>query len=302
MLLPKTRPELTIEELYALETELERALDQPFDVEELRRAFRRWPGPYNRIPVEARALIAGRSEASRAACLKLALVKLVLRFMGPESPLESYPDSIREEYAVHLRLVARELRHRPAAHFSLDKDLFLKDLALFDERMLPGGAQLFEARSATPRRLLVSGGLSQGIRFLKIFAPGVGTFSPFFELHTDPRRATELTPEGWDRFYNRVAEMLVRRPEIRGLFGGSWWYDPAVSGISPQLAYLYETPAAFGAARFRYKTDDDRGAALSGSPQRQAAWKSGHYAPTTYILVWPREGVLAWARNRGLRN
>jgi hypothetical protein len=90
--------------------------------------------------------------------------------------------------------------------------------------------------------------------------------------------------------------VLRQQPEIRGLTGSSWWYDPAVPRLSPQLEFLRGTPLRSGAKAFRYSADEGaKISALLRSPERHQAFESGSYVPTTYILIWTREDMLRWA-------
>lgn len=261
------------------------------------------PRAYNRVAESARETVDGlaqrQGQAVVAAYLKLAMTRLFERLVRP-GRLDRYPESIRAQYDIHLRLVGRDLAKRPDAYFSLDNDLVLKDLALLGERMVPAGAQLLELVSGVPRSLIRRGGAGQAFRFALFYKKAMGAFAPFYEMHTDPRRMSEFTPKGWDDFYRRTAEVLERTPASLGLIGGSWWYDPAVPSLSPQLGFLQETPFAYGANAFRYEEDEAaKAAALLRSPERQQAYDQGDYRPTTYILVWPREGMLRWAREKG---
>lgn len=293
---PRIPEPLSLPELRELERELAGSLDGPFDSERFGAALRTSAGPYNIAPPEARAALAQHPPGAQSRCLKLALVRLLIRF-DAECALERYPACIREQYLLHQGLAAKDLRRRPDSFYSLDRDVVLKDLALFNERMLPGGAQLFEGRRGIPKRIFAAGGAVQALRAAALFFPWKGALAPFFEMHTDPRRMEEFTPEGWRRFYCRVARMLERRPEIRGIFSGAWWNDPAVGRVSPHLAYLHRVPVDHGAAVFRYRQGEDiRHNALVYSAERQAAFESGRYDPTSYILAWRRDDLLAWAR------
>jgi len=293
---PRIPEPLSVPELRELERELAGRLDRPFDSERFCSAFRSSATPYNVAPPEALAALADQPPAAHACCVKLALVRLLIRF-DVEGALARYPACIREQYVLHQGLAGKDLRRRRDSFYALDRDIVLKDLALFNERMLPGGAQLFEARRGVPRRIFAAGGAVQAVRAAAFFFPWAGALAPFFEMHTDPRRMDEFTAEGWRRFYCRVARMLAQRPEIRGIFSGAWWNDPSVGGVSPHLAHLYEVPVAHGAGVFHYRRDEDaRNNALVYSAERQAAFESGRYDPASYILVWLRDDLIAWSR------
>jgi hypothetical protein len=298
---PYTAPELASLQLVLGETaERGRASSEvTFSAEDFLRSFESQgrPSLYGSVDAaQAAALerVRKASPAAGAAYLKLALVLEMLR-MTSEGSLLKYPESIREQYEIHLGLIRQAIESRPDSYFRLDNDIYLKDLALCGGRMLPGGAQLFQTFGGVPRSLLWTDGARQALSFafflLKLKAP-----TPLFDMHTDPRRMADFTSAGWDRFYLRVVEVLRQQPEIRGLTGSSWWYDPAVPRLSPQLEFLRETPLRYGAKTFRYSADE--GAKLSAllrSPERQQAFNSGRYVPTTYILIWTRKDMFRWA-------
>ncbi len=76
----------------------------------------------------------------------------------------------------------------------------------------------------------------------------------------------------------------------------SWWFDPAVERISPELAFLARRPLRNGAARFRWVADEHVVAdATRLSPTRRSLHEEGAYRPASYMIVWARRDLLAWA-------
>jgi len=283
------------------------SIGSEFDVDRLLMSFDAIAKPraYTTVHPDQEAAFNAVLQASpraAAACLKLALVKQLIRF-AEQDRLRFHPKSIQEQYEIHLALVRQALESRPDTYYSLTNDVYFKDLALISERMLPGGAQLIQTFWGVPRSLLWRGGGRQALAFGAFLVARLKRLVPLFDMHTDPRRMSEFTPAGWERFYLRVAEVLQCRPEIRGLTGASWWYDPLVPKMSPQLAFLHEVPLRHGAQVFRYETSASaKELALLRSPERQAAYDRGEYIPTTYVLTWPREDLLRWAEKHGFEN
>lgn len=69
----------------------------------------------------------------------------------------------------------------------------------------------------------------------------LGGHKPLYEMHTDSRDSKAIlrfTPDGWAEFYRRVSVLLEVNPSVRGVFGGSWFFDPKLEQVSPRLAYL----------------------------------------------------------------
>jgi hypothetical protein len=99
-----------------------------------------------------------------------------------------------------------------------------------------------------------------------------------------------------DLSYLRIAELMKRNPRIRGIYRRSWLLDPKLEEISPNLAYLRQTPQQNGAKLFRCSsTERDIKQSLAISPIRRKLYAEGKYLPTVYAYIWPRRDVLEWA-------
>jgi hypothetical protein len=93
-----------------------------------------------------------------------------------------------------------------------------------------------------------------------------------------------------------MAEMLALNPQVRGIAGVSWFYDPCVAIISPHLAYI-QTPINHGAFLAKMGSDAHHVAnATIRSSVRQKLYREGKYLPTCYLLAWPRNALIEWAR------
>jgi hypothetical protein len=95
--------------------------------------------------------------------------------------------------------------------------------------------------------------------------------------------------------------MLRANPAVRGVVGKSWWFDPAIADISPEIAFLRADPEA-GGARFMplyapnpyLKTEP-----FAGSPKRKALHEAGRYQPRSFMMYWSRGRLLRWAASQG---
>lgn len=203
------------------------------------------------------------------------------------------PDSVRPEFIRQARrILALEL---PA----FSNDAFLKDLSICLLLSFPCVAQVVEQTGAVPRSVLLSGGAGQALRMARYFAAAGLRAGPYFEIHTHTPMLDGFTPAGWDRCYGLIADLLHSRPDIMGMVGGSWFYDPALATITPRLAYLADTPIAGGAFRVRFGASQaDRDLATATSASRRALVERGEYIPTRWLLIWPRAALLRWAADR----
>jgi hypothetical protein len=88
--------------------------------------------------------------------------------------------------------------------------------------------------------------------------------------------------------------MLELHPEIKGIWTGSWFNDPAIETVSPRLTYLRKMPQDNGAYAF-YSNLASTSGALSKSKTRQKLYEEKKYIPKSYALIWPRKPLLKWA-------
>ena len=182
---------------------------------------------------------------------------------------------------------------------SLDDDAFRKDLSICLLLSFPCIAQVVEQTGRLPRRALTAGGIGQAMRLAQYLAATGFRSGPYLEIHTHTPMLDGFNPEGWERCYELVAELLALRPNFLGMIGGSWFYDPALAVISPRLTYLADTPIAGGAFRVRFgASESDTELATATSPTRRKLVEEGRYVPTRWLLIWPREAMLAWAAAR----
>jgi hypothetical protein len=226
---------------------------------------------------------------------RLLLLSLVESFEAG-TRARGYPESILELLRKYLRVVVAQLARNPQGFYLPENDLFLKDLGVCRQTLLPCGAQLVERRAAIPRSWSWKGGFRRLPGFALYVASHLRGFRPLYQLHMDSRLLLEFNPAGWERCYRRIAELLISDPAVRGVFGASWWFDPQLEHVSPRLAFLRTLPESNGARVFRIgEREAATRFALANSKQRQELYAQGHYRPADYLLVWGREDLLAWA-------
>lgn len=240
------------------------------------------------------------------AARRAVLARLALAFPGKSRDFR-LPASLRAEYGPAFLRLGRGL----AAGADSDADGFAKDVRLVLGHTVPGGAQdidvAFESGSAARLGRLKRAAAAGGRLVLGGGSPASAArlFArperPWLQIHTDSRHLAEFTPEGWDRLYPRVAELLVLHPQYEGLVGLSWFYDPAVAQISPRLAYLRDRPLSHGAVAIRYGfSPQDVERATRTSPSRRALHEAGTYLPRCWAIYWPRQALIDWAKASGL--
>jgi hypothetical protein len=203
------------------------------------------------------------------------------------------PPSIIEIFKLEFERILALIKNDSIFIFDWSNDSFAKDMGICTFRLIPTGAQLVEI-SGVSRRIVFSD-FKKVISNLFFFARKTGGFKPYYEIHTHSGNLGDFNPEGWNRCYVRIGELLKLNPEIKGMQGGSWFYDPALSKISPRLAYLSEVPCANGAKVFFVQEEGKSSSALSKSESRKQSYVDGKYTPKAYLLVWPRENLIRFS-------
>lgn len=209
-----------------------------------------------------------------------------------QSPM--FPEAVQVQFLEEFKRMLGELTLHPAAWYSWDEDLFCKDLAICCSRMFPAGCLKTEMHAGIPRRMLVKVTPLELPRFCSLVLR-LGGFGPFFEIHLDIRYRKDLTPTGWEKALRLVGGALKLAPEIKGITGGSWFFDPMAAEISPRLAYLRQFIEDKGGSFF-YAGTNQRVVELatSASATRKRMYEDGTYQPASYVTIWPRKNVLEW--------
>jgi len=254
---------------------------------------------YVRVRDAVRSLVPPGPDARQFEPPPVALRRLIAECADPAlavalAPI-AIPADLVDDYRGPIARIRAVAESAPDEIFSLDHDPFVKDLALCLGQLFPGGARLVDLRSGLPRRLLLWQ-RGQAPRALRFFV-AAGGFAPWLQTHVDPRDLSQFSEAGLVRTYLRVAAILEANPNVLGVFGGSWFYDPCLETLSPHLAYLQRLPRAHGAGLFLAPTTPGTvRSALLKSKRRREAHEQGSYRPQSYFMVWPRGPLLAWAR------
>ena len=229
-------------------------------------------------------------------CLLLALIERALTVL----PARRLPGDIPALYEASFRRLIGRVEKGGLSQGAFLHPSFSKELGLCTLRFIPAGPALLH-QYRLPRQLFLTSSPQRWLAWAA-FVVKMGGLGPCYEFHlpsNDARAlAAEFTPEGWKRFYQRLAALLGCHPRMKGVFAGSWFFDPALAAISPELAYL-RTRATEHGGRVFYAgpcTADGIGGATLLSPKRKLLYEEGKYVPRGYVLVWPRRELLAGAQ------
>jgi hypothetical protein len=253
---------------------------------------------YRHVPAAARASSEAIARRWGTRLLETYHMSVLATLMAqPQARIEraGLTGSIVALMADAFRRIVQQIR-RPEEGFWLhDNDLFAKDFALCRLKLLPCGAEHVDVSSGVPRRIVAAGGVRQCAAALRFFL-GAGGFNNWYESHWDRRLVRSFNSRAYDQCYLRLAELLERHPQMRGVMSSSWWFDPVLGSISPNLAFLRTVPQSAGARLFRVGVDANATHdALTRAPDRARLHAAGKYQPQVYMLAWARTDLIAWA-------
>ncbi len=253
---------------------------------------------YRHVPEPARATLGKVATATGAEgqrrFLRVALGEGIAALIA-SGRLDALPPRIVGHHLQHLKRIAAAIGSDAEA-FDVDSDLFLKDMGLVTLRLYAAAAQLLDTRCGIPRSVVARGGVASAPENLLKFAR-LGGFKPYVQIHTHLSNLGDFNEEGWNECYRCCADLYEVRPDLLGMFGSSWFYDPALATISPRLSYLRDIPVQGGAELFFYEAGGHAiHDALSTSSSRRKLYEEKKYLPTSYMLVWGRKQQTAWAR------
>jgi hypothetical protein len=230
---------------------------------------------------------------------KLVLINLILQ-AEDKLKQKKMPEDIVRLFVKNFNSIIKriESKHIRQGFYLFSNDKFCKDFAVCRLSMIPSGQQKIHL-DGIARRFLFQNGVKQFLKFSTFILFELGGFKPLYQMHTDSYDRdllAEFNFEGTKRFYLRVGELLKLNPGVKGVFGIGWMNDPQLEKISPELWQGVEYALNNGARLFNLSSSESaiRGATYV-SLKRKQLYEEGKYMPTSYLLVWSRKKLLAWA-------
>ena len=254
---------------------------------------------YNSVPLAARgfceAIEAEAGTITLEAYHKVAMIRSILgRASIGRARLTADMDALLQHYQV--RVIADMASHRNGFYLH-ENNQFAREFAVCRGKLLPCGVELIDPGAGVPRRLLLDRGMRGFFGNLRYFGVRSRGFRPFYELHFDRRCIQAFNEAGYAELYLRIADMLSINPHIRGMTSSSWWHDPQIADISPELAFIDRHPKGHGARCFFVGEHDGATAdATRFAPRRKRLHSQGLYRPGVHLLVWARRDILEWTR------
>jgi hypothetical protein len=207
------------------------------------------------------------------------------------------PLSIIGQYPTAVRYMISSIVSDPSASYGNEGSHFDRDLRLASGFTLPAGAEVVDLRCWLPKNFYRFQGLKENLRCLSFVMFRLGGLGPLFRMHLDSRHLEDFNPTGRNRCFARIADLLEAMPEVRGLVGTSWFYDPQLEKISPNLQYLRTVPMEGGAfLRIDGPGEIHTQRATARSQTRRRLYEEGRYSPVCATLVWPRKDLVSWSK------
>lgn len=207
----------------------------------------------------------------------------------PQALLELYPEWI-----------GRLADFLTAAANPYDRDFWAKDVRISLVLSVPGArTQMIDLSSPMgPGQIIRHAREGWGWSVIPSYI-AAQSWKPWLEVHTESRELSDFNEAGWDRAWATAAEICKRRPQMAGMLGSSWFYDPPLEQISPRLAYLRVNPLKHGAFLLHQGPGEiHTQRAATSSPTRAALIEKGEYTARSWIVAWPRAALIRWADSR----
>lgn len=247
---------------------------------------------YEHVPPElthlTAALAARFGEEAASHYLSALLLHLIDTFEGRFERSRLHGE-FHGQFLDSFHRILDQVRRGAAYVPSLGLDGYLKDLGICRLRVLPAVGQLVCPWSGVSRLAI----LKRGPAAVAHVWGRCGGHAPYFEMHTHMPMIRFFTPDGWEECYRLTALAFETYPQMRGLTGASWFFDPQLETISPSLGFIRHVPLAKGAALIRMGTDAQAIAdATFNSPARKALYDEGAYVPVAHLMIWPARDLL----------
>lgn len=210
----------------------------------------------------------------------------------------SLPAEILGQYLIAAKYIrASTLEQEDSSYGDRSESYFDRDLRVCELLTYPAGAQVLDLRVWIPKSFYRNLGIKENLRCMTFVIIKLGGRGPLLRIHTDTRNLIDFNEEGWNQCYVRIANLLEQMPEVRGMVGTSWFYDPQLLHISPKLSYLQTVPLSAGAfLRVDGPGEIHTQRAIARSPTRRSLYEEGRYLPVCATLVWPRKSIIEWSK------
>lgn len=235
---------------------------------------------------------------------KLILASLLEKEDEISFPLQLTPTLNRQYDSKALAILTGLIKHANNQGLYLyDHEHFIYNLGICKKTTLPFGPFRLNLNRMKPR-FLIGSIRKLGLRWYKNEGKYLKRIClnryPFIEMHLDmydKDMRTYFTPQGWEQLFNEIADIMKINPELRYFISMSWFFDPQLDSISPELNYIRKIAESHGGQVIRFLPGKSAAKnAARFSAKRTRMMKEGVYVPTNYILFCKCDQLLKHAK------
>ncbi len=225
---------------------------------------------------------------------KLALAYLMQNSLEQIRP-KTLPEKINIELFNWYQRVVNDFTRQSDDYYDSTKNDFIADILVCSLKSLPiGGAWRIEIRRIG-FRLFITFNILHLYRILSFLFFRTGGIRNFCIIHTVPRNILRFNCQQMNYAYKQIGELMMHNSKIKGIYRNSWFLNPNLKEISPDLSYLREIPQRNGAKFFKTGTyEQNIRNSLHLSQHRRKLYEEGKYLPTQYAYIWRRKDFLTW--------
>ena len=224
----------------------------------------------------------------------------VLLLRGFKRSLRSLPDLTVAESVKRLICDQVQLLIAPPPavlrRCDLRRNSFVGLCKLATLRRLPAGQLTWEI-GGVPRSWLLKIPLRDLLKVWRHIATRMRGLAPMFVPHLSPVRKDRvvLLERESNRAYYRMAQSLALQPAVKGLIASSWLHSTDTMVVSPHLTSFSRVILENGGVITTIGAADPDCGVFHRSPERKRLYDEGKFKPTTGLVLWARDDMLAWA-------
>ena len=121
---------------------------------------------------------------------------------------------------------------------------------------------------------------------------------PIYKFHNnqvDYNAMKYFNEEGVRNMFLSVSDLLQRNKKVKGISGTSWFFDPKMKSISPELGYFYDLIIEIGGRVYKSNTNEKTVKnATFLSKKRKSLYEQGLYKPYNYVFIITRKRMIKW--------
>lgn len=218
-----------------------------------------------------------------------------LRDHYPQIERQPWPDEVIELTRGEFGRILEDLEDGTRDDYGTESSGFVEDLAVSRLERIPLGVAYGQV-SRISRSQVLKTGLGNALRVFRYLVMDAGGFGNFLEVQPSNDADVERDAIGWDEAYELAAYLVARSDDLRGVISRSWYNDPVVAEIAPDLGHLRERYVDNGGICFEViGSVAERQEALSRIPGAREHYAERQYDPSVHICAWAKPQLMQWA-------